>query len=203
MSNATSSPTQASTSLPEDITSESAADSHSDLESAPEEDSQYQLSLDTIFGALKNARRRRVLAYLGDSDGTMEIGELAEQIAADENDKTVSEITYSERKRVYVALYQCHLSKLDDADLVSYDKSRGSVALQDNAAQLKPYLGGPVTARRWYRYYAWIVGVGALAFASVWFLGLSTWATQLVLVGLLVAVAACTIAHSQRESEIK
>jgi len=174
----------------------SAVDDRSDSGVGLDGDSRTELSLDTIFGALKNARRRYVLTYLDRSDGPVEIGELAERIAADENDKSVSEITYSERKRVYVALYQCHLPRLDDVGLVSYDKSRGSVMLRKNAAQLKPYLEETDMGRRWYWYYAAIVGVGALALGSVWLFGLPTWAIQFVLVGLLAAVATCTAAHA-------
>lgn len=200
VSNATSPSTHVPTSLPGETSSGSASDDRS--ETAPEGDSRRQLSLDTIFGALKNARRRHVLTYLRQTDEPLEIGELAERIAADENDKSVSEITYSERKRVYVALYQCHLPQLDDAGLVSYDKSRGSVALQEDAAQLEPYLDGSATTRRWYRYYAAIVGAGALVLGGVWLLGLSTVAIQLALVGLLVTTAACTAAHAWSATEI-
>lgn len=199
MSNATSPSTHVPTSLPGETASGSASD---DPETAPGDNSRRQLSLDTIFGALKNARRRHVLTYLRQADEPVEIGELAEQIAADENDKSVSEITYSERKRVYVALYQCHLPKLDDSGLVSYDKSRGSVALRENAVQLEPYLDGSATTRRWYRYYAAVVGAGALALGGVWLLGLSTVGVQLALLGLLVMIAACTAAHAWSATEI-
>ncbi|QSG11724.1 putative trancriptional regulator, ArsR family [Halapricum desulfuricans] len=154
------------------------------------------LSLDTIFDALKNARRRRALRYLDAADEQLEIGDLAERIAADENDKTTDEISYAERKRVYVALYQCHLPKLDDMDIVSYDKSRGMVTLRERAAQLQPYLARQPMTRRWPRYYAAVVSVGALALAGSWLLTPSTLVVQFVLLGVLLAVVACTTAHA-------
>jgi hypothetical protein len=83
--------------------------------------------LDTIFSTLKNQRRRYVLHYLDVTDGPVALGDLAEQIAAWENDKEPRLITSSERKRVYVGLYQCHLPKLDDSGAVSYNKPRGIV----------------------------------------------------------------------------
>ena len=167
------------------------ADSGSDLR---------QLSLDAIFDALKNARRRRTLQYLGASDGSVKLGELAERIAADENGKSIAEITYAERKRVYVALYQCHLPKLDDIGLVSYDESRGIVTLRESAAQLQPYLEGPPSTDHWYRHYTAIVGVGALALGGSWLFALSAGGVQLVLLGVLMAVAVCATAHARNVS---
>jgi hypothetical protein len=67
---------------------------------------------------------------------------MAERIAAKENGLPVEAINPKQRKRVYIALYQCHPSKLSDAGVVRFDKSRGSIELGDVAAQLYPYLDG-------------------------------------------------------------
>lgn len=72
-----------------------------------------------------------VLRYIETVDGELTIGELAEQIAAWENDKPIAQISSTERKRVYVALYQCHLPKMDDVGVVSFDKSRGRIGEGD------------------------------------------------------------------------
>ena len=98
------------------------------------------LSLDTVFEILKNRRRRDILQYLWQHEGTANIGELAEHIAALENDIDVSALSSSQRKRVYIGLYQCHLPKMDDAGIVAFDKHRGTVELNDAAAELTPYL---------------------------------------------------------------
>lgn len=97
--------------------------------------------LDEIFEILRNQRRRWTLQYLQEYDGAVEIGEVAEHIAAIETNKSISELTSEERKRVYVALYQCHLPKMDDAEVVDYNQNRGRVKLVDTAEQLDPYLG--------------------------------------------------------------
>jgi len=90
------------------------------------------IGLDEIFGLLKNRRRRSVFRYLTAESEPLRLGGLAEQIAARENDKAVSRIGSKERKRVYVALYQCHLPKMADVDAISYDKPRGTVGRGPN-----------------------------------------------------------------------
>lgn len=108
---------------------------------APHEEA-VDLSLDTVFEILKNRRRRDILQYLWNHDGSADIGELAEHIAALENDIEVAALSSSQRKRVYIGLYQCHLPKMDDAGIVEFDKHRGTIELCDAAAELAPYLTG-------------------------------------------------------------
>jgi len=101
------------------------------------------LSDDDVFEVLYNRRRRAVVRHLVEGDGSGSVGDLAERIAADENDTTVRQLSSYERKRVYVALYQNHLPKMDDLGVVDYDKNRGTVRLRDPAERLEPYLGEP------------------------------------------------------------
>jgi hypothetical protein len=84
-------------------------------------------SLDDIFELLKNHRRRCVLEYLSDGDGTGSLSDIAEQIAGWENEKEPRLITSSERKRVYVGFYQSHLPKMNDMGAISFNKPRGQV----------------------------------------------------------------------------
>lgn len=98
------------------------------------------LPLDQVFGILKNQRRRYVLRYLYEADGQVSLSDVAEQIAAWENDKDIQQISSKERKRVYVGLYQCHLPKMDGVDVVSFNKPRGTIELGENAERLQKYL---------------------------------------------------------------
>jgi hypothetical protein len=98
------------------------------------------LPLDQTFELLKNQRRRYVLQYLESEGEPVSLSELAEQIAAWENDKEVRLISSSERKRVYVGLYQCHLPKMDDMGAISFNKPRGIIERGDTADCLTPYL---------------------------------------------------------------
>jgi hypothetical protein len=122
-----------------------------------------ELSLDYVFEILKNERRRRVLSYLRTHDERVTLSDLAEHIAALENDTDVASITSSQRKRVYVGLYQCHLPKMDDMGVVDFNQNRGIVELGPHAAQLYEYLDNESEAtRNWPMYYLGIATVGIL-----------------------------------------
>jgi len=99
-----------------------------------------ELSLDTTFELLKNRRRRRVLEHLRANGGESTLSDLAEHIAALENDVEVAQLSSDQRKRVYIGLYQCHLPKLDGAGVVDYDKNRGTVVLCEAAGEVLEYL---------------------------------------------------------------
>jgi hypothetical protein len=105
-----------------------------------------ELDTDTLFELLQNQRRRDALRYLGANEGRTTLSDMAEHIAAKENDLPVGAINSKQRKRVYIGLYQCHLPKLADAGVVDFDKDRGTIELCDRAAQLYPYLDGEATA---------------------------------------------------------
>lgn len=109
-----------------------------------EPDESGQLSDDAVFGLLKNQRRRDTLRFLNEHGGTSTLSELAEHIAAKENDIEVRQLSSDQRKRVYIGLYQCHLPKLDSADVIDFDKNRGDVELRPAASQLVPYIDGTV-----------------------------------------------------------
>ena len=109
-------------------------DSSADVASPPE-----TLSKDVLFDILKNERRRQTLEFLRE-EPTTTLSDLAEHVAALENDKPIRELTSSERKRVYVGLYQCHLPKMDDAGVIDYERSRGTIRLRDAASPCFVYL---------------------------------------------------------------
>ena len=98
------------------------------------------LAEDEIFHLLQNERRRLVLRYLRDTDGPVRMRDVAEQVAAWEHDTTVEELTSTQRQRVYIPLYQSHLTKLDSAGVIEYQKNRGIVERQPLADQMDQYL---------------------------------------------------------------
>lgn len=99
-----------------------------------------ELPLDIIFGLLKNKRRRRVLRYLEEESENVDLGSLAEALAAEELDKPVGALRSDERKRVYISLYQCHLPKLDDAGVIEFESDRGTIRRTERTADLLYYL---------------------------------------------------------------
>lgn len=113
---------------------EGADDSASDAESSP-----LELEKDLVFELLKNHRRRSVLKHLRDH-GETPLGDLAEAIAAEENETTVADLSADERKRVYIGLYQTHLPKMDGAGVVNYDQNRGLVSSGPAIDQLLRYI---------------------------------------------------------------
>ena len=106
-----------------------------------------ELSLDDLFFTLQNERRRLVLKYLSESERVVEMRDVAEQVAAWEHDTTLAALTSDERQRVYIALYQSHLPKLDKVGLIEYNQSRGIIEQTERMEQIVPYLEADAEAR--------------------------------------------------------
>lgn len=170
-------------------------------EEADTEGPGYELPLDQIFELLKNSRRRETLHYLNENDGEATLSDLAEHIAALENDTTVQAISSSQRKRVYVGLYQCHLPKMDDMDVVEFDQNRGTIEIGPNADQLEPYLDEP-DQRPWHKIYMGLTALGGILFAAAHAGGANYGLTPtIVLVVLLVSIVTCSVWHFQETTD--
>lgn len=98
-----------------------------------------KLDKDLLFDLLQNNRRRGVLRTL-DKEGTLALTELAEIIAAEENDVPLSEASESARRSVYISLYQRHVPKLAEHDVVNYDREESTVTLRERASQLLAHI---------------------------------------------------------------
>lgn len=99
-----------------------------------------RLDRDDVFHILQCRRRRLVLKYLQDHDGPADMRDVTERIAAIENDTTVAQLRSQERQRVYIALYQSHLPKMDRDGIINYQQDRGVVERTARTAQFDPYL---------------------------------------------------------------
>ena len=101
-----------------------------------------RISKDDAFHVLQNARRRAVLRYLSEhsEEDTFVMRDIAEEVAAWEHDTTVQRLVSDERQRVYIALYQSHLPKLDEHGIIEYNQSRGVVEPTELTAAFEPYL---------------------------------------------------------------
>lgn len=68
-----------------------------------------------LFHILNAIRRRDVILFLNAAGRTVDLGRMSRLVAASENGKLPNELSSDERKRVYIALQQAHVDKLDDA----------------------------------------------------------------------------------------
>lgn len=131
-------------------------------------DGSTELTEDRVFDALANSRRRYTLRALSQIDDQFEIGQLAERVAAWENDATIEEISRSQRKSTYTSLQQLHLPKLDNLGLVEYDKQRGIVESKPAAAEVDSYFYDDEPEFRWSKYYLGLSVVLAMVVLLAW-----------------------------------
>ncbi|WP_121821325.1 DUF7344 domain-containing protein [Halostella salina] len=122
---------------------------------------------DELFSILSNHRRRYTIQLCKQAEDTVTLSDLAEQVAAWEEDKTVSEITSAERKRVYTSLQQTHLPTLEEAGMIEYEDHE--VELTDAADELDVYMDVvPEGSIPWGVYYLGLSVVGAGILGGVW-----------------------------------
>ncbi|WP_423744292.1 hypothetical protein V5735_15250 (plasmid) [Haladaptatus sp. SPP-AMP-3] len=123
------------------------------------------LTQETAFEILSCRRRRHVVHYLLQRGEQTSLHELSKQLAAWENEIQPEAVTYEQRMRVYTALRQAHLPKMDDGGIVQFDANGGTIRLTDDATKLEVYLDiVPHDGLPWSSYYLGLCGVstGAL-----------------------------------------
>jgi len=98
------------------------------------------VSHDQGFRLLSNHRRRYVLYYLHERGRRAELGELAEVVAAWENEVPISEVSSADRKRAYTSLQQVHLPRMDGLGVVEFDDREGTVRLGPASDELDVYM---------------------------------------------------------------
>lgn len=122
-----------------------------------------------VYDAVKNLRRRYVLYSLNRAQESVELGELAEQIAAWENNIPRDAVSPEQRKSVYSALYQTHLPKLENIGIVSYDRDSKRVSFTDGAEDFELYLATDAqTTIPWHKLYVGLSAFGAILIALGW-----------------------------------
>lgn len=141
----------------------------SDPPGEPDERTADAPSSQTIYGLLADRRRRYAIHYLKQRDEAVSLRELAEQVAAWENEKPVEALNSQERKRVYIALYQSHLPSMDREGIVEYDSDKGTVALAEEYADIDIYLEVvPSEDVPWSVYYLGLAAANTVLLGLVW-----------------------------------
>lgn len=164
------------------------------------------LERDEVFDVLSNPRRRLILHYLKQQDDRrrIELREIVDQIAAWENDIPVEDVSGEQRNRVYTALRQSHLPKMDEAGVIEYDNLRGEVELTDGAREAQLYLDYvPREDIPWSYVYLGLTGVSGMLVTLVWadvfpFGGLSGTALAALVTGLFAVVGAAHLYQSTK-----
>ena len=175
-------------------------------ESEDTEGSPGTISNDELFEVLANRRRRYAIHAIEREGEPTDIGDVAEQVAAWEYDVDVDRVSYDERKRVYTALQQSHLPKMDQTGVVDFDKDRGTVAPAAALDDVEVYLD-VVQGREipWSVYYLGLAGVavslmGAVAVGAWPFTLLPTiaWGIAVTAMFAVSAIAHTYYARKQR-----
>lgn len=123
-------------------------------------DTDGEVDRETVFSILSNRRRRYVLHFLKGREQPVGLRELSERIAAWENGCAPDRVTSKERKRVYAALHQSHLPKMDRTGVIRYDPDRGTIELTEATSRFDVYLEVvPRSELDWGEFY---LGLGAL-----------------------------------------
>jgi hypothetical protein len=174
---------------------------------APEFTGDDLLSNKRVYDLLADTRRRYALHYLKQADATVQVRDLAEQVAAWENGKEIADLTSQERKRVYISMYQSHLPTLDKRGIVEYDDNRGTVALSESFLGQEIYLEiVPETSIPWSQFYiglsvASLVLIGLVASDISFFVRIPELAVSLFIVSLFT-VSALVQTRQQRRSKL-
>jgi len=159
-----------------------------------------ELTRDRVFDILSSPRRRYVLYFLRTEPNPIQLTDLAEHVAAWENDTTVEELSTQQRKRVYVSLYQTHLPKLAESGLVHYDDETGEVSIASKASEIDPLLGEQQEEPAWYLYYFGLAVLSTLLIAaSLVGLGVSQSVLSIVIVGAFVALTTIHVLYGWRQ----
>lgn len=157
-----------------------------------------------IFDLLSNHRRRYAIHYCKREQRPVELGELAEHVAAWELDKEVEGLTSAERKRVYTSLQQTHLPTLEKANMVEFDNR--TIELTEEASDLEVYLDVvPGDSIPWGLYYVGLSVLAAIVVGGLWLEWVpTTTVSELGWVTLIVALfAVSAVVHVIQSRRMK
>ncbi|WP_115864575.1 DUF7344 domain-containing protein [Halorussus litoreus] len=89
-------------------------------------------SLDAVFRALADYRRRCVCHYLVRSEEPLGVADLAERVAASTSGTSRAVLTDAAVEKSRAELVRMHLPRLADAGIVEYDREAGRVELAES-----------------------------------------------------------------------
>lgn len=164
-------------------------------------ESDSEFATGEAYEILSNQRRRYAVHYLKQVDDAVSVRDLAEQVAAWENDKPIEQLDSQERKRVYISLTQSHLSTLDDADIIEFDEQANTVELTDATASADIYLEiVPERDIPWSYFYLGLSAAFAFLLSARWLeIGVLADVSLYVIGGVIVATYSVAAVVQTRE----
>ncbi|AFZ74114.1 DUF7344 domain-containing protein [Natronobacterium gregoryi] len=158
--------------------------------------SEHELTQAELFDVFSNARRRRTVQYLKRQGGDCDLAPLVEQVAAWENDTEPDDVTRTQRRRVYISLYQTHLPMLEEHGIVDWDPDGHYIKLLPSEEVFEPYLDRQLGAdRAWHLAYLTATTLGAVALTTAWLSLRSTAAAASLVVAVCIVVFAIAVAQ--------
>lgn len=164
------------------------------------------LSRGEIFEVLRNQRRRYVLHYLKQDGRPVELGDLAQQIAAWEYETTLQGVTPEQRKRVYTTLQQTHLPKMDQAGILTFNSDQGMIGPTERTQEISVYLEiVPGREFAWRELYLSLGAISCALVAGLWLdIPVFTVLSDLTWAGIIAAVFTVTAAlHIYHERHMR
>ncbi|SDK91805.1 DUF7344 domain-containing protein [Natronorubrum texcoconense] len=167
--------------------------------------SKHELTQAELFDVFSNARRRRAVQYLKRHGGSCDLAPLVEQVAAWENGIDSDDVTRTQRRRVYISLYQTHLPMLEEHGIVDWDPDDHAIDLLPGDDVFEPYLDHRLENQRpWHRLYASVTALGVIGVALSWLsIGplTATVAPAIALALCLLVLAVSVAQHVSRRPE--
>ena len=169
--------------------------------------SEHELTQAELFDVFSNARRRRAVQYLKRRGGSCDLAPLVEQVAAWENDIDAEDVSRTQRRRVYISLYQTHLPMLEEHGIVDWDPDDHAIELLPHEEIFDPYLDHRLESQRqWHQLYASVTGLGVVGLALSWLsVGplTATAAPVVALVLCLLVLAVSVVQHVSRRPDLE
>jgi len=163
--------------------------------------SEHELTQAELFDVFSNARRRRTVQYLKRRGGTCDLAPLVEQVAAWENEIDSEDVSRTQRRRVYISLYQTHLPMLEDHGIVDWDPDDHAIELLPHEEVFDPYLDHRLEDQRpWHQLYASVTGLGVVALALSWLSVGPLTATAAPVVALVLCLLVLAVSVAQHVS---
>ncbi|TKX86502.1 transcriptional regulator [Halorubrum sp. SS5] len=127
-----------------------------------------ELSRNELFDLLSNRRRRFVLHALKRMEEPVELADLSTHVAAWEMEREPEEIDSEDRRSVHVTLRRRHLPKLDEKNIIQFNKSNNTIqstkALDDIEVHIEVLHGDEIP---WSLYYIGLACVCGLLLVAV------------------------------------